>query len=132
MANITGKHDDHHFNHGHGRPRVTMLVNEEISQLAPYSGLILTISLIMFFIVRYYLFETFLLKRMYGKIYSSLNDNRRRGFINHHVAATAKIIMLSTAAYPFFAVIAGKHTLHEYIGGRGPVTFGDGTVLICC
>jgi hypothetical protein len=104
-----------------------MLVNEEISQLAPYAGLILTISLIVFFLVRYYIFEGFLLQRFYGDIYTKLDDNRRRGFVNHHVAATAKIIMLVTAAYPFFSVVAGSaKSLHHPFAGSKIVTVGDG------
>lgn len=102
-----------------------MVVNEEISELAPFSGLILTISLIIFFLVRYYIFEGFLLERFYGEIFTKLDDNRRRGFINHHVAATAKIVMLISAAYPFFSVVAGASMHHDFAGSE-VVTLGDG------
>jgi hypothetical protein len=118
-------HDDH-FNHRNdGRPKVTMVVNEEISMLAPLAGLILTISLVIIFLVRYYIFEGFLLKRFYGDTFTKLDDNRRRGFINHHVAATAKIVMLLSAAYPFFSVVAGA-SLHHPFAGSKVVTLGDG------
>ncbi|KAF2030189.1 hypothetical protein EK21DRAFT_112109 [Setomelanomma holmii] len=116
-------HDGH--NHVHGRPHVTEIVNEQVSILAPYSGLILTISLVIYFLARYYLFEGFLLRRMYGDTYLKLNDNQRRGFINHHVAASAKIIMLVCAAYPFFAVVASTATLHTPYAGSKIVTLGD-------
>jgi hypothetical protein len=116
---------EHHFG-GHGRPHVTKLINEQISQLAPYAGLILTISLVIFFLVRYYIFEAFLLKWRYGDTYLKLNENQRHGFINHHIAATAKIIMLVSAAYPFFAVVAGTSRLQDPFGRSKVVTLGDG------
>ncbi|KAH7385862.1 hypothetical protein BKA66DRAFT_77351 [Pyrenochaeta sp. MPI-SDFR-AT-0127] len=116
--------------HAHGRPHVTKLINEEVSQLAPYAGLILTISIVIYFLARYYVFEGFLLRRFYGKIYLDLNDNQRRGFINHHVAATAKIIMLVSAAYPFLAVVAGSATLHTPYAGSKIVTLGDVLLVI--
>jgi hypothetical protein len=127
MDVITARNVDHKHGAVHGRPHVTMLENEEISTLAPYSALILTVSLIVFFLVRYYVFEGFLLARVYGDTYTRLNDNQRRGFTNHHVAATAKIIMVSIAAYPFFAIIAGNASLQTTFVKSGVVTFGDGT-----
>jgi hypothetical protein len=117
--------DGHHHTYKSGRPRVTMIVNEEISELAPYAGLVLTISLIVIFLLRYYIFEGFLLQRFYGDTFTKLDDNRRRGFINHHVAATCKIVVLFGGAYPFFAVLAGA-SLHRPFAGSNVVTLGDG------
>ncbi|KAF2848572.1 hypothetical protein T440DRAFT_500447 [Plenodomus tracheiphilus IPT5] len=114
-----------HPPHHRGGPHVTELVNEQVSALAPFSGLILTISLVIFFLVRYYVFEKFLLIKCYGQTYLKLNENQRRGFINHHIAATAKIIMLVSAAYPFFAVIAGPATIHSSFAGSRLVKLGD-------
>jgi hypothetical protein len=129
MQNSTNDTHVHHIQNyrGHGRPHVTKLINEEISQLAPYAGLILTISLVVFFLVRYYIFEKFLLQWRYGDTYLKLNENQRRGFINHHIAATAKIIMLACAAYPFFAIVAGNSRLQDHFAGSKTVTLGDGT-----
>lgn len=115
----------HHF-----RPHVTKLINEEISQLAPFSGLILTLSLVIFFLVRYYIFETFLLRRCYGNKYLQLPDVQRRGFINHHIAATAKIVMLVSAAYPFFSVLFGTASVHHAFAGSRVVTLGDGMFVL--
>jgi hypothetical protein len=129
--NTTSKHVGHKHGHIHGRPHVTKLVNEEVSQLAPYADLILTISLVIYFLVRYYMFEGYLLPRFYGKLYFNLNDNQRRGFINHHVAATAKIIMILSASYPFFTVIASSATLHTPYMHSKYVTLGDGTLSLC-
>jgi hypothetical protein len=114
-------------NYNHRRPVVTLMRSQEISKLVPYSGLILTVSLVVFFLVRYYFFENFLLPRFYGDIYTKLDDNRKRGFINHHVAAAAKIIMLITGAYPFFSVLAGSAPrLSQSFAGSKIVTLGDG------
>ncbi|KAL5119911.1 hypothetical protein ACEQ8H_002273 [Pleosporales sp. CAS-2024a] len=125
MENLSPHHAHHDHKHGDGRPRVTLLVNDEVSQLAPFSGIILTIALVVFFLVRYYVFENFLIPRIYGDIYKRLNDNQRRGFINHHVAATAKIVMIISGAYPFMSVLAGKASLHHHFAGSKVVTLGD-------
>ena len=114
-----------HRDHDHGRPHVTMLINTEISKLAPYAGLILVISLVIFFLVRYYIFEQWLMPKMYGTIYSRLNSNQRRGFVNHHVAAIAKVLMLVVGAYPFFAIVASTATMHTPYAGSKHVTLGD-------
>lgn len=126
--NTTNSNTTYHGGHGHKHPKVTELVNEEISKLAPFAGLILTISLIIYFLVRFYIFEGFLLKRVYGDTYTKLNDNQRRGFVNHHVAAFAKIIMLAWAGYPFFAIIAGAGSVHSPFAGSRVVTLGDGAL----
>jgi hypothetical protein len=88
------------------------------------------ISLVIFFLVRYYFFEGFFLNRLYGDTYRKLNDNRRRGFINHHVAATAKFVMLLSAGPPFFMILAGKANLQTPLAGSKTVKFGDGMFMI--
>ncbi|KAH7380560.1 hypothetical protein DE146DRAFT_302984 [Phaeosphaeria sp. MPI-PUGE-AT-0046c] len=114
----------HHLHHG-GSKGVAQVVNEEVSQLAPYAGIILTVILVIYFFVRYYIFEKYLLKRIHGDVFEKLNDNQRRGFINHHIAAIAKIIMLGSAAYPFFSILAGKASVHTPVGKSKIVTYGD-------
>ena len=124
--NSTVKHilPEHH--HGRNRgPRVTQVVNEEISKLAPYAGLILTITLVVFFLVRYYVFEKFLLRKIYKSTFTNLDEVKRRGFINHHIAATAKIIMLLVAGYPFLAVVFGRATVQSPFGSSDVVKMGD-------
>jgi Na+-driven multidrug efflux pump len=96
------------------------LVNEEVSELAAFSGLIITISCVIFFLVKYYIFEGFLLEHFYGDTYTKL----------HHVAATAKIVMLISAAYPFFSILAGASMHHSFAGSK-VVTFGDGECAYC-
>jgi hypothetical protein len=56
---------DHHDD---DRPHVVDVVNEAVSRLAPFSALILTIILVTSFLVRYYIFESFLMQRCYGDI----------------------------------------------------------------
>lgn len=125
--NATVKHIIPERYHGRNRgPHVTQIVNEEISKLAPYAGLILTITLVVFFLVRYYVFEKFLLRWLYKSTFTNLDEVKRRGFINHHIAATAKIIMLVVAGYPFLAVVFGKATVRSPFGSSKIVTMGDG------
>lgn len=129
MSSDLGNQSSHSHPH-HGPHRgVAQVVNEEVSQLAPYAGMILTVILVIYFLVRYYIFEKFLLKRLHGDVYANLNDNQRRGFINHHIAAVAKIIMLGTAAYPFFSILAGKASVHTPVGNSKIVTYGDSKVI---
>lgn len=117
--------ESHHHHHHGGYGGLKQLVNEEVSQLAPYAGMILTVILVIYFLVRYYVFEKFLLRRMHGDVYDKLNDNQRRGFINHHIAACAKILMLSSLSYPFFSILAGKAAVHTLVAGSKVVTYGD-------
>ncbi|KAF2654858.1 hypothetical protein K491DRAFT_631106 [Lophiostoma macrostomum CBS 122681] len=111
-------------------PHVVDLVNEVISHLAPFSALILTIILVVFFCVRYYLFENFLMRKCYGSRYLNLNEVNRRGFVNHHVAGAAKIVMLVAGAYPFIDVTFGNATMHTRYAGSKIVTLGDVLIVL--
>ncbi|GME25359.1 hypothetical protein BKCO1_7100024 [Neofusicoccum parvum] len=122
------KHD-----HGHihlDRPHVDHLLNESVSKLAPYAGLILTICLVIIFLFRIYIFEAFLLERLYGKKYKAMDETVRRGFVNHHVAGTIKVVLLLSAVYPFVDVAFGNATMHSPFAGSKHVTMGD--VLVVC
>lgn len=96
-----------------------------ISQLAPFSALMMSIVLILLFLTRYYALENLLIPRIYGHVYTELNELKKRGFINHHIAATTKIIILITAAYPFISVITGKATLNTPYAHGSIATMGD-------
>lgn len=129
LTTVTDIMEKRHFRPG--RPHVDKIVNDSISILATYSGLILTICLVVIFFVRFYIFEGFLLRRIYGTKYTSMNDEAvRRGFVNHHVAGLIKIILLIVAAYPFLAVAFGTATMHSFYNGKGGATMGD--VLVVC
>lgn len=118
----------HHL--GTDRPHIDHIVNESVSKLAPYAGLILTICLVMIFLFRIYVFEAFLLERLYGKKYKNMDETVRRGFVNHHVAGAIKLLLLVTAVYPFLAVAFGDSTMHSSFTGHSRVTMGD--VLVVC
>lgn len=72
-----------------------------ISILSPFTGLILSVVLCVLFLIRFYVLELFLLKRLYGTKYTQLNEVERRGFVNHHIAGATKILILMTGIYPF-------------------------------
>ena len=101
-----------------------------ISTLAPFSGLILTVAFVVLFALRYYVLERFLLPKYYGPIYSDLSEPNKRGFLNHHIAGGAKILILIVAAYPFVDVAFGHATLNTSYAGSSLVTMGD--ILVVC
>jgi hypothetical protein len=103
-------------------PHITHVERQSISKLAPFSALIISIIFICYFLIRFYILEKFLLKRIYGKKYTELNDTARRGFVNHHIAGATKIVILLIAAYPFIYVIA-KGDFHSRLIGF--ITMGD-------
>jgi len=106
-------------------PHVTKVPLESISKLAPFSALIISIIFINYFIVRFYIFEGFLLKKVYGSIYTNMNETVRRGFVNHHIAGGTKVLILIIAAYPFIDVAFATATFHTPFAGSKFVTQGD-------
>jgi hypothetical protein len=111
-------------------PHVTKVPLESISHLAPFSALIISIIFVNYFVIRFYILEGFLLKWCYGKIYTSMNDNARRGFVNHHIAGATKILILVVAAYPFIDVAFGSATFHSSFAGSKYVTQGDVLIVV--
>ncbi|GMG02518.1 unnamed protein product [Aspergillus oryzae] len=103
---------------------------QPISRLAPFSALIISIVLVVLFVVRYYVLEGFLIKRLYGSIYTNLSEVNRRGFINHHIAGLTKILILIVAAYPFLEVVIGKSSFHTPYAHGSRVTMGDMLVVV--
>lgn len=89
---MTGALTDHH---------IQSFPSTTISILSPFTGLILSIILCALFLIRFYVLELFLLKKLYGIKYTRLNEVDRRGFVNHHIAGATKIIILIAAIYPF-------------------------------
>jgi hypothetical protein len=83
-----------------------------------------------YFFIRFYILEGFLLKWCYGKIYTSMNDTTRRGFVNHHIAGATKILILVVAAYPFVDVAFGSATFHSSFAGSKYVTQGDVLIVV--
>lgn len=98
---------------------------ETISILVPFCGLILSIMVIIYALIRLYIFEAGLLKWLYGETYTRLSEINRRGFLNHHIAGITKIIILVLAAYPFVQVVFGEQTFHTRVSTNSPVRMGD-------
>ncbi|KAJ6527694.1 hypothetical protein B0H19DRAFT_1275058 [Mycena capillaripes] len=95
-----------------------------ISVLSPYTGLIISMVLIIFFLIKFYVLELVLLQKLYGARYTGLDKVNRRRFVNHHIAGTTKLIILIIAAYPFGNVAFGTAGFHtQFIGSR--IVMGD-------
>ncbi|KAH6680865.1 hypothetical protein B0J14DRAFT_614296 [Halenospora varia] len=119
--NILEAGTTHHKN----RPHISKLENGSISNLAPFGALIISIIFVIYFVIRFYLLEGYLLKSIYGKTYTSMSELVRRGFVNHHIAGATKLTILIFAAYPFIDVVFGSASLHSPFAGSKYVTQGD-------
>jgi hypothetical protein len=85
----------------------------------------ISVICVLYFLIRFYILEAYLLRRLYGEKYTRLNETDRRGFVNHHIAGTAKIVILIIAAYPFVDIAFGSSTLHSPFGNSPYITQGD-------
>jgi hypothetical protein len=101
-----------------------------ISILAPFTALIISLVLIIFFLIKFYVLELFLLRKAYGPKYTNLDEINRRGFVNHHIAGATKIIILIVGVYPFMDVAFGKAGFHTPFIHGSKVTMGD--ILVVC
>ena len=100
-----------------------------LSFLSPYSGLILAIVLIILYLVKQYLLESFLLRKCYGAYFTDLNESNRRGFVNHHVAGAVKLIILCAGVYPFVSVAFRNAILRTPYAHGSKVQMGDVLVV---
>jgi hypothetical protein len=96
-----------------------------ISKLAPFSALIMSIIFVIYFLIKKYILELFLLRKIYGQTYTTLSESARRSFLNHHIAGATKIFILILAAYPFIDVAFGTATLPTTFVTGSTVTMGD-------
>ncbi|PVH87625.1 hypothetical protein DL98DRAFT_448080 [Cadophora sp. DSE1049] len=117
--------DDHKNYASFKEPHITHIPLQSISRLAPFSALIISLILVIYFLIRFYFLEGFLLRKVYGKIYTQMNEITRRGFVNHHIAGATKILILIIAAYPFVDVAFVHADLHTPFAGSKYVTMGD-------
>lgn len=101
-------------------------IHAKLSKLVPYSGLILTVSCVVIFLVRIYALEP-LVKR-FTEQYKHLDQTQKRSFINHYVAASIKILLVVVAVYPAVMIISGRRSLQSSFGSPN-VTYGD--LLLC-
>jgi hypothetical protein len=114
-----------------GPHHLDQLVNESVSRLAPFSALILTIVIVILFLIKLYVVERLLMRtKLYRRHFDGLNPFQQSTFINHHIAAGCKIVLLFSAAYPFLAVAFGRSTLQSPVAPHHKTTNGD--VLIVC
>ncbi|KAF8146668.1 hypothetical protein K438DRAFT_1910663 [Mycena galopus ATCC 62051] len=105
-------------------PHIQKFPLTSISVLPPYTGLIISVVLLVFFLIKFYVLELFLLEKLYGARYTRLDEVNRRGFVNHHIAGATKLVILIIAAYPFGGVAFGTAEFHTtFIGSR--VAMGD-------
>ncbi|KAG9228571.1 hypothetical protein BJ875DRAFT_234897 [Amylocarpus encephaloides] len=107
------------------KPHITKIPLQPISKLAPFSALISSIIFVIYFAIRMYLLEGYLLKRLYGDIYTKMSDVPRRGFVNHHIAGGTKLFILIVAVYPFMDVAFGSANLNSPFAGSKYVKMGD-------
>jgi len=127
MANstvtVSSGGDAHH--HGHHAPAFAN-INELISGIAPFSGLILTITAVIFAVVRLYGVERLFLRYVYSaKVTKGLTEAQKRSFINHHMAAGSKIVLLAVCAYPLLSILSGHSTPHTHYAPGSVATLGD-------
>lgn len=101
-----------------------------LSRLSPYSGLILSIVLVIVFLIKQYVLEGSLLERCYGSRYTCLSDRNRRGFLDNHVAGTIKLLILIVGVYPFIDVAFRYGQLQDLYAPGSSVRLGD--VLVVC
>jgi len=116
-----------HTEHPHHRPHHHTHLSEQpleaISKYAPFAGLILSAILVVVFLLKAYILEP-LAPKLY-KCYSGLQPVAQKGFINHHVAATLRIIIFAIGAYPFLAVAFGRSILSSPVTTGSSTTMGD-------
>ena len=100
-----------------------------LSKLSPFSGLILSVIFVVLFLIKQFVFELFLLRRIYRVKYTTLNEVDRRGFVNHHIAGGTKLLILIVAVYPFIDVAFRYATLNTRFAPGSTVTLGDVLVV---
>lgn len=110
--------------------KIQYSTRNSISYLTPYAGLILTVTTIIVALARFYLLQNAILPRIYcpGTL-EKMSSLQRRSFINHHVAASLKIVLIMTAIYPLFAILTGKALPSTPLSQGSNVTAGDMLII---
>lgn len=101
------------------------LINELISSIAPFSGLILTVTCCVIALIRLYILDPFIPKIYSRAALRDISNAQMRSFTNHHVAAGTKILLVILCAYPLLAIICGNATPHTPYAKGSSVTLGD-------
>ena len=100
-----------------------------ISKLIDYCALLISIAFVLLFLIKQYVLETILLRKLYGARFTNLNETQRRSFINHHIAGGTKSLILIIAVYPFINVTFRYAELTTPYTKGSSVTLGDILVI---
>jgi len=87
------------------------------------------VTLVVVFILRFYLTEPAIV-RFYGANFTAMDTGTARTFTNHHIAGLIKLVLLTTASYPFIdvAFVSGRLNTPSLPGSS--VRMGD-VMLVC-
>lgn len=86
--------------------------------------------MVIYSLLRIYVFEAGLLKWLYGDTYTRLGEINRKGFLNHHIAGITKIIILIVAIYPFVSVVFGKSDFQSPFAPGSSIKMGDILIVV--
>ncbi|OCK79030.1 hypothetical protein K432DRAFT_300738 [Lepidopterella palustris CBS 459.81] len=109
-----------------------------VSDHANAAALTLSVTITVYAIFRQFIFEKWLLHWLYGTIYTDMkkilpgknNERIRRGFVNHHMSAVAKVIMFCIGVAPLFWVTCGNSDFDTCFGGSCHIKVGDVFVVL--
>ena len=79
------------------------------------------------YLVRTFVLEKRLLAWGFGTVYTSLDETRRRGFVNHIISLLIKKLLLVWGVYPFVQVVVRDKDFAERC--YGSLTMGDVLLL---
>ena len=114
----------------HGDQHIRHTPLSTLSILSPYSGLIISVIFVIFFLIKQYIVEKWLLRWMYGDMFTKQNEVNRRSFVNNHFAGAVKFVILIVGVYPFIDVAFRTGYLHKPFVHGSRVTLGD--ILVVC
>ncbi|KAJ8112339.1 hypothetical protein OPT61_g5270 [Boeremia exigua] len=108
---------------------IQKLIDRLVSSYSHHGLLILTITLLVFFVATR-LFSDFLFpKVIYPDTFKRLTVNHKRRFVNHHVLIAAKGLMIALALYPYLAVVTGLADFGTPFIKGASTTMGDITII---
>ncbi|KAK6502341.1 hypothetical protein TWF506_002922 [Arthrobotrys conoides] len=105
---------------------------DPISILAPYSNIILTISICTLFIIKHCILEPYL-PQIYAHMWGPSPDSIKRAILTLHLAALSRVVLLAIGFYPFTSLAFGSSKLSDPVGMfGGRLTMGDCIVITMC
>ncbi|KAJ4146858.1 hypothetical protein LMH87_001417 [Akanthomyces muscarius] len=111
--------------HGSSKLHLGELINEAISSIAPFSGLILTVTCCIIAAIRIYILDLLIPKLYSRNTLRGLTGTQIRSLTNHHVAAGTKILLIVLCGYPLLAITGAGKTPHTPYAPDSTVTLGD-------